>query len=376
MNAPSAPIIFTSGDPVPIDRLVEAHRRLVDPSRPSELRQRIARGLLPSTMQDLVPTLAYLCHDPVAGVKSAAIETLAAMDTDELSGIISELADPHVLDTLGRVLSHEQEPALRVVTNRHTTDPTLVYLAGAGTMRICDTIGRNAVRCLAHPPLIEALYFNPKAPQGAVQNLIELAVREKVDLDHMPGFIETRAALMGERGAEDDGVVGLDELEFLSALDQAAFDFDGEGGEDEEARKMSLQGMLLQMSVAQKIRLALVGDANARKLLIRDPKKMVALAVMKSPRLTDGEVKIFAANKALAEEIISFIARRRSWTKDYSIRRALILNPKTPAAIALGFLRTMGKADMKMIAKNRDISPLISRQAARVIDKEQEKRKK
>lgn len=375
MNAVTATQELVPGQAVPFECVVEAHRNLVDPSRPGALRLRVAKGLLPSTMVDLVPTLAYLRHDADRDVRDAVAETLTAMPAAELADVVGELDDIFVLDTLARTLPNDVEATMRVATNRSVADGSLLYLAGVGGAQLCETIGRNDVRCLAHPPLIEALFFNPRAPQGVVQNLLELAVRQNLPLDHMPGFNEIRSALLGERRFEQDDSPGLDEIEFLSALDMSLADVAGDG-EEEGYQTRNMATLIGRMSVAQKIRLALVGDAGARKLLVRDPKKNVALAVLKSPRLTDGEVKNFAANKSLAEEVIGVIARQRSWTRDYAIRRTLIMNPKTPIAFALSFLRTMNKSDIKMISKNRDVSQVIARQAQRVLNQEENARRR
>ena len=149
------------------------------------------------------------------------------------------------------------------------------------------------------------------------------------------------------------------------------FAFDDVGAKEEEEEEgyqtRNLATLIGRMTVAQKIRLALVGDAGSRKLLIRDPKKMVALAVLKSARLTDGEIKAFCTNKALADEVISTIARRRAWTRDYRIRKALLMNPKTPVGFAMSFLRSMNKADIRMLAKSRDAPPVVARQAQRIL---------
>ncbi len=368
MNVQISPAPLKGGEAIPLDLVVDAHRNLVQLDRPVALRLRIAKGLLPSTMEDLVPTLAYLRHDADREVRSAATETLSTMPGEELAAVVGALPSPHILDTLARTLPHDIEPTMRVATNRNTADPTLLYLCGVGGVRLCDTIGRNAVRCLAHPPLIEALFFNPRAPQGVVQNLMELAVREDLPLDHMPGYAETRSALLGERRFQEDDGPGLGEIDFLTAME---FAFDDVGAKEEEEEEgyqtRNLATLIGRMTVAQKIRLALVGDAGSRKLLIRDPKKMVALAVLKSPRLTDGEIKAFCTNKALADEVISTIARRRAWTRDYRIRKALLMNPKTPVGFAMSFLRSMNKADIRMLAKSRDAPPVVARQAQRIL---------
>jgi len=380
MSPDGAHTVFRSGDAIPIENIVEAHRGLVNSTRPVALRLRIAKGLLPAAIEDLVPTLAFLYHDEEAEVRRAARDTLRTMPPDQIEPVVKELSDRWVIDTMARVLPLDSSLLPELAVNRHTDDATLVHLAGSGNRATCDVIGRNARRALEHTAIIEALFFNPRATQGTVQALIELAVRENVDLDHMPGFRETKAAILGERGARDDsGDTGLDDIEFLSAMEFAFddnFDDKGEEGEaeEEDGRRLNLQTMLLSMSVAQKIRLALVGDANARKLLVRDPKKMVSSSVLKSPRITDGEIRSYAGKKELSEDVIATIARNRAWTRDYGVRKALIYNPKCPQSMALSFLRSMVDSDVKTISKHRDVPGVVSRAAKRILEKKAEAR--
>ena len=370
---------FRSGDRVPIESLHAQHQKLVGPDRPSELRLRVARGLLPAAVEDLIPTICYLARDPSQAVRSAARQTLSSFPEDQLMPVVQATTNVAVIDTLARSLSVGSPMIPELAVNAHTHNATLVHLAGSGNRETCDVLGQSAARTLAHTPIIEALFFNPRASQSTVQNLLELAVRENVDLDHMPGFRETKAALFGNKRDRDEST-GLGEVEFLSVM-QASFD-DGAKAEgkaeekEEEGKNVSLQTAILSMSVAQKIRLAVTGDANARKLLIRDPKKMVSLAVLKSPRLTDGEVRKFAARKDLAEDVVTMIARNRAWTRDYTIRKYLTFNPKLPFSVAVGFLRALIEADVKKLSKDRDAQPMIRRAAKQILEKKEKAKKK
>jgi hypothetical protein len=371
---------WKGGDPVPLESVIEQHRRLVGAHVQVEIRERVARALLPSTLEDLVPTLAYLCHDPEERVRRLSRQTLENVPQEELLDIIRRQRDTSILDTLARVLPAQLESTRQIVLNRATSNQTLVHLASIGDVRLCERIGRNAVRCLAHPATIEALYYNPQAGQALVQGLLELAVREDIRLEHIPGFVEAQRAVHGSALEKGQDKVGLSDIEFLTALnlagDRRQVAAVPAAEEEEKKESRNLATLIGEMSVAQKVRLALVGDANARKILIRDPKKMIALAVLKSPRLTDGEIRVFATNKNLAEEVITQICRRRAWTRDYAIRRALAKNPKTPVGLALAFLRSLNKRDIKSFSKSREVPATIARMAGAIIAKEENKRKK
>ncbi|MSP92543.1 MAG: hypothetical protein EXR79_12205 [Myxococcales bacterium] len=360
---------FLSGTPIPLDVVAAPLRPLVQRDAQLPARLRVARGVLPAPPDALIPALFFLCQDPEPQVKQVARETLASMPSDVLLPVLRAAQDPYVLDAAARVLWKAEEPARQVALNHYTADDTVRWLAGVANAVVCDVIGRNQVRALRAPGIIEAITLNPRASQGVVHGLLELAVRENLDLDHMPGFREMRSVLIGEE--QDDAGTGLSDLEFASALLMATGQIETmaqEGAAVDDKRTGNLAILIGKMSIAQKIRTALVGDAACRKLLIRDPKKIVAYSVLKSPRLTEGEITLFAAQKSLAEEIIAAISRNRTWTKDYGTRKALVCNPKTPVSSSMNLIRTLSQFDLKHISQSRDVSPTVARTAKRMLD--------
>jgi hypothetical protein len=329
---------------------------------------RVARGLLALPPDALVPAQMFLLRDPDAEVRQAAKDTVVAMPPDLLLPVLKNAKNQAVLDGAARTL-HKAEDAVRtLLLNNDTADDTVRWLAGVASAATSEMIARNQVRAVRFPAIIEALYLNPRASQGNVQNLLEFAVRENLALDHIPGFRETKALLLGEE--RDDALeTGLTDSEFSSAMLMAA----GQGentaqpAPEDEKRSTNLVTLISKMSVAQKVRIAMVGDAMVRKLLIRDPKKMVALAVLKSPRLTDGEITAFASTKSISDEILALICRNRQWTKDYATRRALVFNPKTPVVFSMSFLRTLTTKDIKDCSSSREVNQVIGRTAKRIM---------
>lgn len=343
-------------------------------------RLRVAKALLPAPPDTLIPALLYLTQDPETDVKKAARDSLAQMPGEVLLPVIQTFKDPVLLDVAGRALAKIDAAAREVVLNNHTADDTIRWLGTMGSADICDNIARNQVRMMRYPAIIEAIYFNPLAASGVVQGVMELAVRSNLPLDHIPGFRETKAVLLGEEPDESGG--GLSDIEFASAMLIAT----GQGelaaqmldqlppelrAQVEEKVSTSLGALIAKMSVSQKIRIAMVGDAMTRKILIRDPKKIVAMAVLKSPRLNDNEITTFASNKTLSEDILSSIARNRQWTKDYATRKALVFNPKCPLTFTLSFLRTLNNKDVRDCSQSRDVNQTVARQAKRMLEQAQ-----
>jgi hypothetical protein len=120
------------------------------------------------------------------------------------------------------------------------------------------------------------------------------------------------------------------------------------------------------MSIGEKIKMAMVGDKEWRSLLIKDSNKIISTAVIKNPRITDPEILAIAKSAELNEEIIRLVSMNKDWVKIYPIRKALVENCKTPLPKALRFLSTLNEKDMAALAKSRNVSSVISRQAQRL----------
>ena len=112
---------------------------------------------------------------------------------------------------------------------------------------------------------------------------------------------------------------------------------------------------ITKMLLPEKIKLALLGNATCRTLLIRDPNRMIQAFVLKNPRLQPKEVEEFARNPNLSEFVIRTIADNQNWTKGYGMKLNLVLNPKTPLEISLKFLRFLNAGDVKRIAKSKNL---------------------
>jgi hypothetical protein len=124
---------------------------------------------------------------------------------------------------------------------------------------------------------------------------------------------------------------------------------------------------LIQMSVPKKIRLALVGNQEARSVLIRDPNKVIPLAVLRNPRLSEDEVIMYAQLRSLPEDVFSAMAKHKTWIKNYQVKLALVSNPKAPLSLALKLLDHLHDRDLQNISKSKNVSYVLARSAARLL---------
>ncbi len=129
----------------------------------------------------------------------------------------------------------------------------------------------------------------------------------------------------------------------------------------------SLWAQVAQMGTAEKIKLALRGNKDARTILLRDPNKLIRRFVLQNPRITDGEVIAITRNRTADDELIRIIAERREWIRNYQVRLGLVTNPKTPLVIALKQVGTLGERDLRAIAKSRNVPSAVVAQARRLL---------
>jgi hypothetical protein len=121
------------------------------------------------------------------------------------------------------------------------------------------------------------------------------------------------------------------------------------------------------LPIPAKIRAATLGDAFIRGEAIRDPLKLVAMAAIKSPGVSDIEAARYARNQALAEDVVRYIAGNRNWTKLYGVKVSLCRNPKAPIAEVARFLPFLRQKDLANLSKSKGIASAVAAQARKLI---------
>ena len=136
---------------------------------------------------------------------------------------------------------------------------------------------------------------------------------------------------------------------------------------DPRVREEALAVRLRRLPVPARVKLALTGGKDARQILARDPVKLVQHCVLRNNRFTLDEALAMAKNRSLHGELLRVIAEERDWVRQYSIRLALVTNPKTPLQVGLGLLSGIQERDMRIIARSKNVPTVLQAQARRVI---------
>ncbi len=392
---------------VPLELLSDSVRSMIVAQDDPRKKMMLARAVVPLPPDQLIPSLAFLVHDASEDIRRTAIRSLEELPETMVLGVL----DNHgthaaILDTLAAVYSAHPRAVARIISNRSTRDETLLSLAGTDDPAVLELIANNQQRILRCPALVRPLYFNRSTPMAVASAVMELAVRNDLPVRDIPGYEEIASCILGTplpprrqpevpdrlssaaaqealaRALVPDEV--LDQAE-LAAAEVTSFE-DLEAAQQHEAaqqpadhaqtsadsqdahKKIMLYDLLRDMKVPEKVRLALMGNGPARKLLAMDPNRTVASAVMRNPGLTDREIAGFARNRGVNEEIIQRVAGDRELTRNYSIRLALVTNPRCPQYKAVTFLKTLRDNDLKAISRSRDVPGYIARTAKQILE--------
>ncbi len=129
----------------------------------------------------------------------------------------------------------------------------------------------------------------------------------------------------------------------------------------------NLAAQIANMTMGQKLKLALRGNREARAILTRDTSTMVQRFLIENPRLSDDEIVNIAKSRTIVSEILARIAKNREWMGIYLLRVALVQNPRTPLAISLTIVPTLQDRDLRLLAKSKNVPSAVAGMARRIM---------
>ena len=230
---------------------------------------------------------------------------------------------------------------------------------------VCAALGE----CEYHPAILHALALNCGATPMIRTALLDRPELSNVTREFLQAFQQT-VPEPEENGATEADAVGLPVDDEGGGQDEQFTESDygqeAEPGEGDE-EYLSKYQLAQEMGIGEKIKMALTGDKEWRKILVKDANKLVSAGVLKNPRMSEPEVLTLLKSGVQNDEIMRLICANKEWVKNYQIRKALIENPKTPLANALRYLGTMNEKDVAGYAKSRNISSVVSTQAKRML---------
>lgn len=334
-----------------------------------------AEGALPLKPEDLVDLLEVMHRDPLPEVATLATKTFSELSVDTLFPIVKARDTP--VSVLAWTLEARSDARIleACLQNTSTPDDAIARHAGRLPEALAELVVINQTRLLRHPPLLVSIESNPMLSRDQRRRLAEL--RETFSIGAEPETAPpppppsappppvTPEAPPVMVKAEEPPPEEI-EANAIEITPEAAESILTEEEKQDGAAVSKLQ-RLFAMRTGQKIKEALTGDAQSRTFLIRDPNRLVSLAVLGSPKITEAEIEGIASMKNVSDEVLRRIGTNRDWTKKYTVINSLVKNPRTPLPIAMGFVSRLQPRDIKALATDRNVPEAIRKSAQRFV---------
>ncbi len=302
-----------------------------------------ARGALPMSGPNLVTVLFVFYHGDNQELKAEALGTLQTLPAQILLAALGQVElHPAIIDLIVHLRYQDSVVMQAAIAHRMIGIKSLLFLAENSSGDVLDMLSHNDEALRKTDAVRVALINNPNADK--VMKL-RLGWVEPVEVKKPDPVSEKQLEEDTQEESEDDA---FNEEEL-----------------DEET--LSKYQQLQEMAVSEKIKMALTGDKEWRTLLIRESNKQVNTAVLKNPRITEGEVLNVAKNRSSSDEMLRIILLNRDWIKLYDMKKALVSHPRTPLQQAMRFMTFLSEKDIKELAKSRNVTQAIVNNARRML---------
>jgi hypothetical protein len=335
---------------------------------PRDLRLMAAQGALPLKPADFIELLHSLMKDIDDEIRATASSTLGGLPVEELRPILKDRDSPPEVLAWAFAAREEQELREVVLQNTSLPDEAIEALVASLPEAQAELVVINQVRLLRRTSLLEALEKNPNLNKDQQRRLRELRETFRI------GGAASAAPAPGPAPASAATAAAPAEPEPAPAAEEVTFKSEAEAlvrylsdDERQHGDKVSAVQRLYRLNTADKVVTALKGNREERAILIRDPNRIVASAVLGSPRITESEIESFAGMKNVSDEILRHIGSHKEWTRHYGVVASLVRNPRTPLAISLGMVSRLNPKDIKSLAVDRNVPEAIRKQAQRFV---------
>ena len=321
---------------------------------------------------DALTVIVGLSKSEDAKVSDAALQTLKAPPQPLIDGAMAGRLQAAVLEAL--ILLHPKNRDLvpKLLKQEELNEDLLAMLASKTDEACGEIIATNEALLLKFPSAIEKLYLNKAVRMSTSDRLIELAVRNKIELD-FPAFRLAAQAIMNQLIVESTEEPTFDDLHFMETErcaneaelgeDEDVCDRDDEGEERLVDKAVPLFKQLQDASITERIRRAMLGNSTERLLLVRDTNRLVAEAAARSPRMTENDAARIAASRSVSDEVLRIIANNRELTRSYQVKLNLVANPRTPFTFSARLMPHLRDMDVRQLAKSKNIPGAVQKAA-------------
>jgi hypothetical protein len=370
--------------PIDPSLLPATAQRVLAASAPKPMRLMAAKGVIPGLKPgDIVTVIAALGTDPDPDVAATALATFQKLPDPILTGALAADLPAAVTELFAEHYAREHTVIEQLLRMPRITGRALERLATAADERAGEIIATNEELLLQNPKVIEKLYMNKRVRMSTADRLLELAVRNGIDLD-IPAYKEAAAAIQDQLIPEATSEPTFDDVLFQEVRqiaekvvlsdDEDTHDVDDEGEETVRDKVLPLHTRIAEMTITQRIRCAMLGSSAERLLLMRDPNRLVSAAAAKSPLLREPEVVRVTASRNVSEDVLRILAFNREFTRNYQVKLNLVCNPRTPFSFASRLVPMLRDNDLRSLAKSKNVTGSISQSVKQQLLRKQGKK--
>lgn len=355
---------------IELERLGAPVQKVLSEGAPLPAQMMASKGIIPGAKpHEIVIAIAVLAGRDDEKLRESARATLAKLPPPILTGALSGDLPASVILQLAPAYASNHEVVEKLLRMPRIPGEALEILAAAADERAGELIATNEELMLKHPVVIEKLYMNKRVRMSTADRLIELCVRNGIELS-ISAFKEAALAIKNELIAEPSEEPTYDDVLFRETQeaaekialgeDEDTHEVDDEGEEKVKPKVVPLYARLADMTVSQKIRCATLGSAAERLLCVRDSNRLVAAAAAKSPLLKEPEAVQISASRIVSEDVLRILAMNKDFTRNYQIKLNLVSNPRTPFSFAARMIPLLRESELKMLAKSKNVTGAIS----------------
>jgi hypothetical protein len=124
---------------------------------------------------------------------------------------------------------------------------------------------------------------------------------------------------------------------------------------------------LPDLRLGDRVTLAKIATLPVLALLLRDPDARVVDAALINRRLREEDLVAALGQDTVTSALIEGVAASSRWRDRYALRLAIVLQPRSPLAVALGQVTALLPKDLERVAADETLPPLVQLAARRVV---------
>lgn len=354
--------------------MLDLKNKILDGSMPLDMLSAIATLTFPLPPDQILELFPVVYKKGDSGIQEAVSRSFSEISSDVVSEFLIHTDDTDGLSFYFELLSgggqeNAEKYYLDILRNPACGSEILEKMAALSSVAAANYLLNNHEILKSYPKVFDTLVKNTALSPAQSRRLQEYLkyglVGEKADSDS-----GTKISVEQEQPVAEEKEISGEALEAYSELvaEESEDVLDAPSTiEIEDDMDLNTYQKVLKMTVSQKIGLALKGNKEERAILIRDSNRIVALAVMQSPKLTEQEAEMISAMRNVHRDVLRKVATNRVFLKKYKITLSLVKNPKVPQDISLGLLHRLTDRDLQLINRDRSLSEFVRRAAQRIL---------